>query len=574
MSRPSAICLVLVYLLSLTAAGLNAADNVFKEIPDSALGVVYVNDVGRANENVGRVARLLGQEAPPLLELLKGMSGIRKGFDDKGTLALAVLAQRDAEPRPVLFVPTTDYEQLVKQLNPADPEARVTEVAIGNQEAVITKKGGFAVVAAAQDRPLLESVLESREALDDRVEALREFIQAGDAGVVITRRGVEIAMQRAIGLLDTLKQQLGSAGPETQPAVMALGVYESMFKAIQRNVTNFAITVRVAESGNVHLASRTLVRPECNFAELAKAVQPSESHLLSGLPAGPFVMAFGGRSAANWGEGMMKWSIEMWRSMGIAEKLTEKEMKQLAEAGAQAMQGVRAMSFVMSVGERDEPLYGRMYLAFQADNAKAYLDRYYKAVVAMREFTKDGAIPFYGEMNIEKIKIDETDALKVSMKFGEIPGGDEEELQEMFKKMFGADGMLFYLAAADETTVVGAYTSQEQLTRALRAAKSGKRDLSADEQIAATAKLLPGGSQWVVYVSPKGCLDFAKLAIDIFSPGGGGPMFPEFPACPPIGFGAKITAQGVETDLVVPAATLTAIGQFAKRVGDSEVDVD
>jgi hypothetical protein len=140
--------------------------------------------------------------------------------------------------------------------------------------------------------------------------------------------------------------------------------------------------------------------------------------------------------------------------------------------------------------------------------------------------------------------------------------GLPEEAQKIFKGMFGADGkMTISVAARDDKTILMRYTKAEGLKDLLGPAGDG---LSADAGIVAASKALPAGSQWAMYLSPKGLTEFADRAIKSLSPL---PLnIPQFPATPPIAVGARISPESFELNIVAPAAVVDGIGGFVEQL--------
>jgi hypothetical protein len=134
--------------------------------------------------------------------------------------------------------------------------------------------------------------------------------------------------------------------------------------------------------------------------------------------------------------------------------------------------------------------------------------------------------------------------------------------------MFGPEGKLkVYLAAIDDTTVALSYVSQDGIVRVKAACAHVPASLASDPDIAQTAKLLPNGAQWVVYLSPKGLFDFITTAIQAAAPPGGQmPALPPFPQTPPIGFGAETSGKAFDAQIVLPGATLKGIGGYVNQM--------
>jgi hypothetical protein len=570
MNRQHLVRIAFAILVLIGSASAIAQDDVLKTIPSFAYGVAYVKEIGQANSKITKLVRLVGQQAPDLLGMARLTTGLNDGVNTKGSLAVALLPGVDGVPTPVIFVPTTDFQALLKQFKPEDSTAKIVDVEIAFNATVIAKKGDFAVIASAEHRSVVEAVLKSNKAIYDQVESLREFLSEADFCLVVNRGGIQLGMGQTLAGLQDVKASLGEI-EGALGATMGIEIYESLFKAIRTDVTQFAITAKIDEDGTVRVASRTIVSPESDFAALAKSAKAPLSNPLKGLPSGPFVAVVGGSMPEDLLDAMMKMSVEMMRGMPNWDQLNDEQMKKIGDAAIQVMRGVRSMNFAIGVGKEDEPLYSRMHFTLQTDDATAYLESYAKVMVTMSELTKESKIPFYGELDVKKITIDQMPALEVTSGFASLPGANDEVMKEVFQQMFGGDKMRIYLAAADKTTVVGAYVSKAQLMRALKSAKSG---LSDDEQIAVTAKMLPADAHWVMYFSPQGSVDFVKNVMSTFAPAGAAPDLPRFPNSPPIGFSAKLTAEGLETEMVAPAATLKAIGEFAKRVAGGPGNLD
>jgi hypothetical protein len=131
--------------------------------------------------------------------------------------------------------------------------------------------------------------------------------------------------------------------------------------------------------------------------------------------------------------------------------------------------------------------------------------------------------------------------------------------------MVGETGKITaYLTPADANTVAIAY-GKDALAEALAAAKKKGESFATQPDVAKTMKQLPTNSQWVVFLSPSGLVDFASTIVQQVSPGGPGQL-PPFPATPPVGLGARLTSEGFDTSLVVPNEVLAAIGGYAQTV--------
>jgi hypothetical protein len=112
----------------------------------------------------------------------------------------------------------------------------------------------------------------------------------------------------------------------------------------------------------------------------------------------------------------------------------------------------------------------------------------------------------------------------------------------------------------------------DNVARIKAACKNPGSSLGADADIAQTAKLLPAGAQWIVYLSPKGFVDFIGAMVLNFAGGAGGPgggampMIPPFPQTPPIGVGVESSAKGLDVGIVIPGGVLKGVATYIQQM--------
>lgn len=548
------------------------AEDVLKAIPSDAYMVAYTKHLAQTNEKLADLSQAVGLPIPNLLEILKLSPEVTAVLDKQGMAAVAILPRENSPPGVVGFLAVSDYAALVKQLAAEDTEDGISKVTIAGQPMLVANKGDYAVVAAGGERALLAGVLQNKKAFSRQARPLREMLKDGDLNFIVSRNGIELAMQQALASFAQIKAQLAQGGEQAKQAVAALKIYESLFNAIEENVTHFALSTRVDEQGAVHVATRTLVKSSGGFAEFAKVAAAPPEASLKNLPQEPIVFAFSGTTSGSWAEGMMRWSMDVWRNMFGNGEISDEQIDEVVKASALAMKDVHSMSMALGVGEADEPLYGAMYFALETENAEQYLDRYVELLDKLKSLGDEKPLPLYGDMETETIKVDGVRTLKITMDVAAIAGGPQQaQMAEMYKKMFGGEKMVIYLAGANETTVVGAYTSEDALRKSLKVVKESQADLAGDQRIAQTTAMLPSEAHWRAYLSVDGMIEFAERSIAMLAPVAI-PEFPEIPSSPPIGFSAQILPNGIDTNMIVAAETIKAIGTFAKRVSQMQAN--
>ena len=148
---------------------------------------------------------------------------------------------------------------------------------------------------------------------------------------------------------------------------------------------------------------------------------------------------------------------------------------------------------------------------------------------------------------------------------------NSEKLMDQF---FGPGGKAtIYLVVGDAQTVVfGFAITKEKMQKALAAAADSKQAFSVDDNVATTAAMLPAGAQGVLYISPRGYLNFVQrmMTATLASMGNENAMsnfsLPPFPKSPPIGMAVKFVDGELNGELVVPAAMLKAAGEYSAQM--------
>ena len=140
-----------------------------------------------------------------------------------------------------------------------------------------------------------------------------------------------------------------------------------------------------------------------------------------------------------------------------------------------------------------------------------------------------------------------------------------EQFRSFFGKLFGGEGeMHAYIVAANDHNVVTAY-SKELLERGVKHVRDGAAGLETDEGIAKTAALLPEGSQWTVYLSPQGVVQWVDAVLRQL-PAQVDLQIPPFPASDPIGLAARVSAGGLDAEIVLPDSVVAGIGQYVGTI--------
>ena len=112
-----------------------------------------------------------------------------------------------------------------------------------------------------------------------------------------------------------LKPMMAQMGGQSKQAMAGLDLYVTLFKAAEKEVASFGLGLDRDEQGAVRLSKRARLVPDGDWAHFAAEVKPSKHNFLTGLPAGPFIVAGGGPFSEEATNKMMEFSFGMLKQM-------------------------------------------------------------------------------------------------------------------------------------------------------------------------------------------------------------------------------------------------------------------
>lgn len=567
-----AVAAFLAACVSFPATSARAAD-VLGHVPDTALAVIAVNDVEKGSDKIDALAKKLQLPPPSVLNLVTGQANIEKGLNRRGTVAAVLFAPPDGrdEPRAVVLVPTSDYKAFIDQLEPGKADGGKTPVVLADKEMVAANVGDYAALAEPKNAELLDELLAGKTGIAGSLGDMAKWLAAQDAYALATGGGIALASEKILEAMEQAQEQFEGLGNDEQAETikMAFGIYADMFKAAKSELAFAAAGVRGEDKG-VHLTGRLAFKPGSKAAKYAAAVKPRGGDLLAGLPDGKFIAAGGVEFSGDLLKEMYAWSAKMMKAVPGGKELKQEDIDQMLKVSADSMAGLKSMSFAMYALEKDEPIYSSIVGLMHVDDSASFMANYEKSIAAMNELAKKSQHPFLQEGTVAKTQIDGKHALELTMGMPKNVSADDPIAGEMLKKLFGdAKTIKAYVVALDDKTAAIGYIKPDAVKRAMTA---GGKGIAGNSNLAKAAELLPDGCQLQGYLSPKGLIDTVIATVPgiEFSPVPA--LLGDFPDTPPVGFGAKMSAAALETDLVLPEETLEAIGGVIARVRAASVD--
>jgi hypothetical protein len=559
-------CLLLLTPLVVSPAADVVAEDVLQVVPHDVLGVAVLRNAAEAQRKLNALRAQLPLPIPDIFAIMQQQLGDLRGVDRDGSLAVAAVPGVDATgPASVYFVAISDYDQLLESVEADEPVDGIAQATVAQRPMLIARKGDYAVLADAPDRAALSRTLQTTRHLAQDMAGLAERVARTDAYAAATPAGIRMAQEQLLAGLAGVRAQLEQQGEMASQGLAGIEMYESLFRSLDQEITHALAGIRLEEDNSVRLLLSALLADGGTLAEMGKAAKPSGVDVLAELPATEFLFAGGGVLPEQWGQQLVGLSTNAMQMYFGDTGLSEQQLQQMAELSARSMRGMRSMSMVMGLTEPGEPLYGNSILVIRVDDAPAYMDNYAAAMDEMTRLMAQMDEPPFSYRS-ERIELAGRPGLRIDMQMKGLLGGEDAppQIEEMFKMMFGsADQISFFLAARDKQTVLGTYISQQRLEQLLK--QPVTQPLGREPGVARTLGMLPEDAHAIGLWSVRGTFAFVRRMIGAVAAEQGAAI-PEFPASPPIGLAATLSAQRLDADVVVPHELLQAAAAFAEQI--------
>jgi len=558
-----AVLLTCFAALAGVAGQARAEDDVLKLVPEKALGFVVVNRPETADAKLQELGQQLKLPIPSLLTKLEGPGGISTALDKKRPVALLVLPPKDdaSIPAVIVLAPVEDYAKFLEQFKSNETEAGVTKIDLFHSAKLVRSVGSYAAITEEPCRDALKD-LKAADEVPAALAPWQTWLAKKDAAAVVLTPGIRLASEKLQQGIAAAKMAMSQMGAQGQQALAGLEMYVTFFKAAEKEVASFGISLERNRQGVVRLCQRACLVPGGSWGRSIGDSKPAEQVVLAGLPAGPFVFAGGGSLSESSMPSLMNWSFGMIKSMREMYGLSEEQADELSKLAEVKFPPIRGFSFELGLGADDEPILSRMVGVMRPADGKTYLADYEKYAAAYNKIVEKIESPVFRPLKCEKIEVDGIASLKVTVTMPQMPNMPPQTAKLM-ESMYGTGGkMVARIVPVDENTVLFSYAGDEPLHKAIAAVKEGKPGLAGDAGVAKAAALLPPGALCRIYLSPAGTLDFVKRAVALVMPAGANVHIPEFPATPPIAVGVMTGRDEVEAQVIVPAEVFQEIGRL------------
>ncbi len=573
---------VLLALLLIAVPAVGLAASPLQVIPDDALGVAVLNSLSDTSARVHKLTEKMQLPVPELLQLAQLYTGIQEGVDLDGTIAAAMFPADESASwmdRIAYFVPVTDYNAFVAQLQADDPDAEICEITLMGQSFLASEKDEFAVIGSADSKALLEKIQRSEKNVATLLAPMQSWLDNQQLAIALTPTGKELVVTAAAGFFGTAMeaaQQAGAQGDDSEEAKRAAEAVESasemmrilgdVLSVANQQISQVGIGIRIDDTTAFHLSTRMLFKESGGLSSWAAEVDPPKSGLLAGLPKGDFTLAYGG-AAVQFNKAFAELFNRLTQTGMMALGLGGADQQKFAEVMAKHRENQVATATVMGRMRPGDSLYSTMIQIEHVKDAQLQMKlsrELYEVFAAAKVPGADSAEPVYA---LRDVTVDDLKTIEITMDMGAMiaAGTKQSEANEAARgfldSFMGNEGVIkAYATVADDHTLVLAY-SKEQIRRAVDHIRSGKPGLETDESVGRTDKLLPEGAQWAFYLNPQGIVDMIgrimkQMPLDLDF------EIPPFPESDPIGAAAKVSAEGLDAELVLPESVVAGIGQY------------
>jgi hypothetical protein len=557
------------WFLAATPALAQTPQEAVKLVPEKAAGFVIVRNLSELSGKIEELARRIGQPLPfSPLEKIKSELGIDKGLNTSGSALLVLLPPTgpDAQPVPLVYVPVTDYQALVRSLNgKSEGEIATVRLHQGAKEMLVAQKGSFAVFTEPGHRDALKESLKAAGASSEALAPIQKRLADNDVTGVMTSQSIKTLAEQARA---HLAQGLDPAQVPPQAQFMAAWAksVDAFLKSAESDISHLVVGSRLDKGGNLDFDAAAVFTKGSSFAQAGAKAQPPKAGQLAGLPDEPFLVAFNGSLSGRLMEEMMNFSMQIMTMM--AKDVPAEKVNKLEQIAKEIFKDLRGMSMVMGLGKSDEALFQNSTVIMKVADAQAYLKHYLEYLEAYGDFMKGVTLPegFPKQtMTATKTQVGGLSALEVNVDMGF--GGDQPEIfKKMMQTYFGPGGkMVVTTVALDNNTLLMRYTPPAETKQFLARFKNQPNGLAQNPDVLKTIRLLPPGAQWFVLVSPHGSLAFSNRILEAV-PEAAALRLPEFPKTPPVGIAARLSSEAFEGRLAIPAAVIDNLGPFIQQI--------
>jgi hypothetical protein len=581
-------------LLTLVASPMRAAD-VLQKVPGDALGFVLARNLTEVDR---KTQQLIGNLQLPVVSPLAFMQdamGIREGLDDGGDLLLAVLPSNDGGDQLhfCVWLPVADYERFVATLGGSSTQ-KVTAITVAGEDLLVARQEKWALLMDPDQRQLMEQMLDAappRQSFE-----WMNWIDTQDVAIVALSAGVREALEWTSAddadddsnpAADEIEADDFFAEPEpgaprrspvttlTQLRLTLRQWLSRSPKALEmaNDTAAIALGLRLDGEGNVHAGVRVTMGTNSAVATAATRNVIANDVLPALNQGGDFIVtAEGALPRALTTAAASAYVRSIIDEMKTQEQLAIEEatLARFYQEVEQAADMVESIGVFATPGNDQDGVYTNQFLALRVNSTESFVDHAGEVMRLWNQMNRDAERGTRLVFDVDDVPIGERRAKEYSIDIAAADGGPAlPEIRQAMEKLFGPGGKLrTFIVPVDDRTALLAAATPEQIAGVLQTFDLNQPTDWNREPLGLTNRLLPGGSDWRLFISPHGYTRWrARQMSAITGPVFGGPLVKQFPASPPIGAAGSVSERGLRADFVVPVQTIRALGTYRQPKG-------
>ncbi len=463
-------------------------EGVLDIIPGDAWAVVGAPDIGRLTDKFDALAKATHLPAAMgnSLMTVKVLTGLLFGVDDHDGAAIALLPFADFKrvgASIVILVPTTDFDALIKSLNPSTADGGVQRITFLGRESFVGLRGRIAVFGQTPD--VVKLVLNSTTTFRDSL-----------AGGQIDRyRSDDLSLMIHLGAIarsDWISGLIGS------------GSLSSGEGSWLRTLRRVQVSLRLEEQG-VAAGIFVDIDPRSDIGRCLSVAEDAEGSPLATLPQGEVIVAAGWRRSAE-------------RSVCDTRLVTRVLEERIggADGPSAGLRDVlpfvetlvgRSRDIAVSVMPATDESYGMVSVAVvvRSDHQAAAMRQTFADLfrVVKRNAPADSRLAEVVNLLNYVAAAEHVDDVPVDHLVFNLPAETEAYARTMLAELFGEQGLRVRVAAVDDAHVALTFGGGLPLVREVISVVRGRQpSLRDDDRFNASSATTGSISRGELYFSP------------------------------------------------------------------------
>ena len=543
-----------------------AAAQSLQQVPDGPMLLVKVNNPQNVSQKLGAMSQRLGLAAmePALanpLSILKQQTGLQQGVNDAGEVVFALyepVPGQGREPRPYILIPVSDYKAFIGNFQGAARDGNLDQVRLPGAPMAFFAAQFGQYAALSPDRNLVANAPAGLKVPGAVGKALTER----DATLFLN---MPVIAKMALPQIRMIKGFMANAPAAGREQAMGMAMAGQVLGGMEQFLTDSraaAISMSFTDAG----VTSTFIGDFTEGTNIANAIggmKNTADVLLSGLPQGQYLAVAGW---AQGGEGMWNFFDAMYGPVVKQANLPAEDAKVVQsymDATKRFMLAMNGGSAALVAPQANAQNNAGLLSGFFVFNGDA------PTMISANKTVLEGQNAFMKAMGQEGVQaktahtagakqVDGTKFDEYTMQFvidANTPQG--EMMQQVFNVLYGPKITGYIGALTDKKLLSAINVSEEQLQKAVAAAKQDAKGMADEAGVKAASAGLPAQRVAVAYVS----IDrIATAVMDLAKRMGGQPPAIKFPQdMAPMGASLSSEGSAIRIDFSMPNSMIDGL---------------